>query len=121
MDDNKNETKEWWACVEVMGHQRVVGRVSEVKLAGASFLRVDIPIEGRDPQILAPSSIFRITMCSEEKARAMAKHSSDPMPPWMLGESSRPALPVGYDDDEPIDCDPIEAAIHDANEEGVSF
>jgi hypothetical protein len=32
-----------WAIVEVFGHRRLAGRVSEVTIAGAKMLRVDVP------------------------------------------------------------------------------
>lgn len=39
-----NDTKfEHWALVELMGHQRIAGLVSETTLAGHAMLRVDVP------------------------------------------------------------------------------
>jgi hypothetical protein len=38
-----NTKFEHWALVELMGHQRVAGRVTEESVAGKSFLRVDVP------------------------------------------------------------------------------
>ena len=38
-----NETFDQWCIVEVMGHQRYVGRVTEQVIAGTGFVRVDIP------------------------------------------------------------------------------
>ena len=88
-----------WALVEVMGHQQYAGRVTEQVIGGASFLRVDVPeCEGRPAftKILGAGSIFCITPCSEEVARAMAlRMGSVPL--------SRLALPApvgrGADDD----------------------
>lgn len=35
-----------WAIVGLPGHRRVVGRVSEQEIAGAGFLRIDVPAPG---------------------------------------------------------------------------
>lgn len=43
----KEERFECWALVELYGHQRIVGRVSEATIGGCSFIRVDVPtLEG---------------------------------------------------------------------------
>ncbi len=91
-----------WAVVEVMGHQRYGGYVSEQTVGGASFVRVDVPsVNVRRPkhtvQYLQPGetigertvehetitlpamtklfgalAIYCITPCTEEVARAAA-------------------------------------------------
>ena len=41
---SENATKfEQWSLVELMGHQRIAGLVTEMSIAGANFLRVDVP------------------------------------------------------------------------------
>lgn len=70
-----------WALVEVMGHKQFAGRVTEQSFGGASFVRVDVP-EVRDDvgRVLFPSftklfgaaSIYCISPCTEETARAFA-------------------------------------------------
>lgn len=69
-----------WAIVELMGHQRLAGRLSEHTLAGASFIRIDVPAmqrpDGteRQPQtfIQSPSSIYRVRIVDEAAARFAA-------------------------------------------------
>lgn len=72
-----------WAKVEVMGHQQVTGRVTEVKICGQSMLKVD-PGDGRRPQYLNAASIFRITPVTEEEARVLAPRSTETVTRWEL-------------------------------------
>lgn len=65
-----------WGIVEVMGHQRYAGHMTEQTIGGASFLRVDVPeIEGRPAftKIIGTGAIFAITPTTEEAARAAAE------------------------------------------------
>jgi hypothetical protein len=76
-----------WAVVEVMGHRRLAGRVTEQRLAGADLLRVDIPIHGGEfaTQYYGGSSIFCLTPVTEEVARAVAcRNTPEPIHRWEL-------------------------------------
>ncbi len=68
---------EMWAIVEVMGHNRFAGFVTEQPVGGASLLRIDVPeVEGRAAftKFIGVGSIYAITPCTEETARAFAAH-----------------------------------------------
>jgi len=63
-----------WAIVEVMGHQRYVGEMSEQVIAGQGFIRVDVPKTDELPaftKIIGPQSIYAITPVDEQIARGM--------------------------------------------------
>lgn len=63
-----------WALVELFGHQKIVGKVSEATLAGGAFLRVDVPAlgsEGAFTRFYSPSAIYSINPVSEEVARGL--------------------------------------------------
>jgi hypothetical protein len=67
---------EQWAIVEIMGHQRFAGRVSEQAVGGANFVRVDVPKNDEVDaftKLFGPSSIYCITLVTEEVARAAAQ------------------------------------------------
>jgi len=62
-----------WAVVELMGHTRLGGQISEHQFGGAAMIRLDVPAAtGFTTQLLSGASIFRITFCDEITARAAA-------------------------------------------------
>lgn len=71
---------EQWAVVEIMGHRKFAGFVSELSIGGTSFVRVDIPeVTARDGEVMpsftkifGAGSIYCISPCTEETARAFA-------------------------------------------------
>src|ERR1051326_8782310 len=78
---------EQWAIVELMGHVRMAGKVSEVEQLGSKMGRIDIPKEdgGFFTQFFSGSSIYRMTPCTEDAARSVAKHCQpQPVHAWEL-------------------------------------
>lgn len=64
-----------WCILELMGHRKYGGHVSETEIAGAQFLRLDV--HNNSGQILtqyySPSSVYCITPTSENIARRMGE------------------------------------------------
>jgi hypothetical protein len=89
----------FWAVLELMGHRRLGGKVTEEEHFGAKMCRIDIP--SRENTICGPKdvwttqyygggSIYCLTPCSEDAARIAARMSRpEPVHPWEL-----PALPA---------------------------
>lgn len=74
MSEDEN-TFESWAIVELLGHVKIAGQVSEEEHFGGKIGRIDIPV-GEDKyvtQYFGHSSIYRITPCTEEMARTVSK------------------------------------------------
>ena len=99
------ETKfDQWAIVDVMGHQRFIGRVSEQVVAGQGFIRVDVPKTNGSPawtKLLGASSIYAITPVSEEIALATPKRSrARPVEAYHLPTDMQPRLSFEREDDE---------------------
>lgn len=89
--------------VELFGRQRFAGRVREVTVGSAGFLRLDVPATGgHEPvsQLLNPSAVYRLTPTTETIAAAVAARCRpEPVQRWEL-----PAAPdPGPDPDEAYD------------------
>lgn len=78
---------EGWAIVELMGHRRLAGFVTEQEIAGQAFLRLDIAgraVEGDDPatplqrgttQFYSPQAVYCITPTTQDIAVAIGRRS----------------------------------------------
>lgn len=65
-----------WACVEIFGHRRHYGRISEVERFGAKMIRIDVPSAEPatfDTFFYGGAAIFSVTPCTEESARSWAE------------------------------------------------
>lgn len=92
-----------WAIVELMGHVKMAGYVTEAELFGSKLARIDIP--GPDDkfvtQYFGGSSVYRITPTTEEIARAVAKHNSPaPVHRWELAQPKQIAETFGMERDD---------------------
>lgn len=110
---------ECWAIVELMGHVKVAGLVSEEERFGCKMGRVEIPTEsgGFVTQWFSGGSVYRMTPVSEEVARAVAlRNQPTPVHRWELPvpqESPPRVQPTDYDPFE----DSLESGIDDDCEE----
>ena len=84
--DEARKPFEHYALVELFGHQRIAGKVTEAEIGGGKFIRVDVPAIG-DAQPLtrfySPGAIYGITPVTEETALALAaQFRVEPITPW---------------------------------------
>lgn len=102
---------EGWAILELMGHRKLAGMLSEQEIAGGAFLRIDIPGTDGQPsatQFYAPAAVYAITPTTEEIARAVATyHQPQPVTRWELPAPTRPEAETDLrevdNDDVPFD------------------
>ena len=82
-----------WAIVELFGHQRIAGLVTNEAIGGCAFVRVDVPeAPGRQPytRLLGQGAIYAINIVSEDVARAAAAtFRSEPVSVFDLPDLAR--------------------------------
>ncbi len=107
---------EHWAIVELFGHARIAGKVTEEQIGGASFIRADVPeLEIRRPRLtprgripvevrpaftryFGPAAISAITPVDEATARQAAEAiRPEPINVYIPGPR---AISAGDDDPE---------------------
>lgn len=94
---------EQWAIVELYGHVKMAGRVTEEDVFGKTLGRIDIPAgESFITQYFGGGSVYRLTPCSEEAARQVARAGSPPAI-YRLELTEAKARDFDYEDREPDD------------------
>lgn len=83
-----NKAINGWCIIEIMGHRRLAGIVSEEQIAGCAFVRIDVPAdedEGAATQFYAPAAVYCITPTTEAIAREFARtYRPAPVNRWEL-------------------------------------
>lgn len=107
---------ETWAIVEVMGHKQFAGFVTEHTIGSMALVRVDVPETDQGgvftkpySKLIGPGSIYCITPCTEEIARAAAvrlERWNNPIPVDLpIQKQLAPVAPaadaeIDFDDDD---------------------
>lgn len=113
---------DFWGKVEIMGHHVLWGHITEETLAGAAFIRVDVPECGDQPafsKLFGAAAIFGITPVAEDLVRAMVKDRRQrpfdvyDLPEEWRNKISARTLPApdplnDPDGDEPMDFDDVD-------------
>jgi hypothetical protein len=106
---------EGFAIVELMGHVRVAGWVTEEELFGTKLGRVDIPdvtadltggarpTEVHATQYFNGSALYRLTPCDEATARELAAYSQPRPTALRLGSAASPDADSDGEDSESLD------------------
>ena len=109
-----------WGIVEVMGRRRYAGHITEQEIAGASFVRVDVPevtTRANFAETVIPAytkyvgtgSVYMITPTTEDVARKsavqIAQWDGDPLPVSLPTERQIPATVGASTDDDGDDFD----------------
>lgn len=75
-----------WAILELMGHRRVAGRISEVQRFGVTFCQLEVPnvTGGFRTALYGGSAIYGVHFVDEHEAREAANHASPSPFAWIL-------------------------------------
>lgn len=99
-----NEKLELFAVVELFGHQKIAGKVTEQSIGPATFVRVDVPESEKQPgftRLLNPSAIYAINPVTEEVMKYMAgRFEAKPIESWDIQKMYEKVLALGVAKDE---------------------
>jgi hypothetical protein len=115
----ENERFNQWAILELLGHRRLAGCVSEETIAGVSMLRIDIPAgdslnlaAGYTTQYYSPSALYCLTPTTEAIVRVFCKtNQPTPIQRWELRtlEPSASATDLTSAPDEQVNWDKVDS------------
>lgn len=75
-----------WALVELFGHTRIAGEVTEQTIAGGAMVRIDVPETEKSPaftRIVNVQAIYAINPITEDMAKSIAEQISvKPLNAW---------------------------------------
>jgi hypothetical protein len=72
----ENKHFESWGVLELFGHLRLAGMISEQSFGPATMIRIDVPAVGDQPaysRLFGVAAVYGITPTSEEIARGIAE------------------------------------------------
>jgi hypothetical protein len=74
----QQEHFEAWGIVDLFGHTRIAGRISEQAIGGETFIRVDVPGAGEafHTRLFGKGAIYSMSLTDEAIAREMARRST---------------------------------------------
>lgn len=89
---------EMHCMVELFGHQKIAGKVTEQVIAGSGFIRVDVPKTSKREgftRLYGPSAIYAMTPVSEQIAQMMADRLEvEAVSEWQLSQALKNLLPA---------------------------
>lgn len=100
-----------WCVLDLFGHQRTAGHVTEATVGGCAFIRIDVPEgDGYRTEYYGNGAVYSMRPVTEELARAIALRAAAPVSAWdiqRLGLNPAPtqetASHVSEDDDDDDD------------------
>jgi hypothetical protein len=97
MTMSERQAFEQWAIIELFGHSRIAGKVSEQTIGGCAFVRVDVPAVDGDQaftKLFGNGAIYALTITDEAAATLAAKAiRAQPINTWEL-ERAMKSLPA---------------------------
>jgi hypothetical protein len=77
MNTPQQEQFEIWGILELMGRQRIAGKITERVIAGSGFLEVSVPETKSNPKFtrfISPGSLYAINPTDEQTAKIYAEN-----------------------------------------------
>lgn len=108
-EDHTTEKFESWGLLELFGHQRLAGKLSEQTIGGCHFIRIDVPQVAEVAaytRFFTQGAIYGMTPMEEATARKLAVYlRAVPVSPYEV-RAAEPARQLTHrdsdDQDEPF-------------------
>lgn len=99
-----------WCVLDLFGHQRTAGHVTEATIGGCSFLRIDVPERDGSyrTEYYGNGAIYSMRPVAEQLAREIALRAAPPVSAWdiqRLGLNPKPEQATESDDGSDSDDD----------------
>lgn len=98
---------EMWCIVELFGHSRLAGKVTEQTIGGETFIRVDVPETKTDKaftKLYGKGAIYGMTPVDEATCRlAVESYKVAPIEVWRLEIPTKAALVSGENEHDSFD------------------
>ncbi len=110
MSNSDHIAFEEFGILEVMGRLKMAGKISEQTIAGAGFIRIDVPETKRAPaftRFFSPGSIYSITPTTEAIARQLAESwREEPITRFDLPQLTAPTTQHDPEEEDDFDDEP---------------
>jgi len=75
-----------WCVLDLFGHQRTAGHVTEETIGGCAFIRIDVPEKdgGYRTEYYGNGAVYSMRPVTEELAKAIALRAAAPVSAWDL-------------------------------------
>ncbi len=109
---DQTEKFESWGLLELFGHQRIAGKLSEQSIGGCHFIRVDVPeVSGVSAytRFFTQGAIYAMTPMDEATARKLAAYlRAVPVSPYEVrAVDPAPQIPNSSDDEPDDEAPPV--------------
>jgi hypothetical protein len=104
-EKDNSEKFDQWCVLDLFGHQRTAGHVTEATIGGCAFIRIDVPEgDGFRTEFYGNGAIYSMRPVSEEIAREIVKtHSSPPVSPYEVSSLLKRLQPHANEDTDADD------------------
>lgn len=103
----QTEKIELFAVVELFGHQRISGKVTEQAFGSSTFVRIDVPETKAQPpftRMVNPSAVYAINPVTEEVMLQMAENiQQKPIDAWDIRKMAEKLLALKIQKNQNVD------------------